>query len=374
MSLWGITVYFNPSKYHRRYTNYKAFRKSSKAQGLNLITVELALNKQPFVLSSKTGLDAEKMIQVRSNSILWHKEQLINIGLKHLPKDCDYVAWLDCDLIFTNKNWVKDTSNKLKKHTLVQPFESVVLMNADNKSVQSKWIAYANHSKKVGKDERGRTWGYGWACRKDYILKCKGFFPYNIIGGGDTVQKSAFGLGPRVGAGGGNRYSRPHLNEIKKYGRSVKKLSSSKDISSTKGMVKHLWHGDSNSRQYGRRHEILKRHNFNPSKHIIKNKYDCLEWSKNVPKGLRRDVQIYFNKRNEDGKRNKKHAPKLIKSKKLRAPKRKSPVSKTKNKTIPPPALPKKSQTIKNLKKSQIRPLISNKTIVDRSHIKQRFR
>ena len=66
---WGITTYFNPSGYVTRYENYMAFRKSSRTQGLQLLTVELALGETPFKLKP---VDADILVQVRSNSVMWH--------------------------------------------------------------------------------------------------------------------------------------------------------------------------------------------------------------------------------------------------------------------------------------------------------------
>lgn len=341
MTFWAITVYFNPSNYHRRFQNYKAFRKASKAQGLDLITVELALKGKQFVLSKIDGIDADKMIQVRSKSVLWHKEQLLNIGLKHLPIDCKYVAWLDCDLIFTNNNWIRDTINALKTKTMVQPFDSILLMDQTNQKVQKSAHSYASVSPQKGIE---RSWGYGWAYRKEYIDKCEGFYPYNIIGGGDTVQKHAFGIGRFKH--GGNRFSHAHFKDIQRYSRNCSKLSRN-NIKCINGAVKHMWHGDSNDRQYSSRHQILQKYNYNPNKHIVKNEYDCLEWSKTVPQGLRQEVVAYFNSRNEDGKRNKRA---IIKRKKAST-------------------TTKKKKSIKKKPTASQKSLISNKTIIKRSHI-----
>ena len=122
-SFWGMTTFFNPTGCKNKLENYKKFRESSKKQGLNLLTVELAFNGQPFELAKD---DAEMLVQVRSNSIMWQKERLLNIGLKHLPEDCDKVAWIDCDLIFKNDNWVKEASNLLEKYAAVQLFSFLV--------------------------------------------------------------------------------------------------------------------------------------------------------------------------------------------------------------------------------------------------------
>lgn len=298
MALWGISVYFNPSGYQRRLHNYKKFRESSCAQGLKLITVELALNEKPFVLKKQ---DADKLIQVRSKSVLWHKEQLLNIGIKNVPNDAKYICWLDCDLIFLNNNWIKETKNLLKTHILVQPFESVLKMNKDNRQIQGRCIAYG-YICKINKENEmphgnSGTWGYGWAFQKDYLVKCGGLNAFNVVGGGDTVQKGAFGIG-HINE---KRFSKKHLENIKEYSKNCLQLDKS-DIYCTNGIVKHLWHGDPKSRQYGGRHKILIKHDYDPAIHIVFNDDNCLEWSDTVSGQMKTDVINYFNSRNEDGK------------------------------------------------------------------------
>ena len=41
-----------------------------------------------------------KVLQVRGNSLMWLKENLLNIGLAKIPKDIKWVAWSDADINF----------------------------------------------------------------------------------------------------------------------------------------------------------------------------------------------------------------------------------------------------------------------------------
>ena len=102
-SFWGITVFFNPAGYKNKYENYRIFRDSLKRQGLKLLAVELSFGDR-FELKST---DADLLIQIKGDSrnIMWQKERMLNIGLDKLPKDCDKIAWLDCDVIFKNNNF-----------------------------------------------------------------------------------------------------------------------------------------------------------------------------------------------------------------------------------------------------------------------------
>ena len=118
-TFWGLTAYYNPVHYKTKLDNYKLFRAASRRQGLRLICVELAFGDMPFELAEG---DADQVIQIRGSDILWQKERLLNIGLKHLPDDCDKFVWLDADVLFTNDQWVHQTKDLLRKYNVVQPY------------------------------------------------------------------------------------------------------------------------------------------------------------------------------------------------------------------------------------------------------------
>ncbi len=116
-TFWGVSVFLNPAGYKNKIKNYRLFRQSSKKQGLNLLTVELAFGKAPFELKKE---DAEILIQLKTDQILWQKERLLNIGIKNLPSDCDKFAWIDADIFFLNDKWIEQTCDLLEKYAIVQ--------------------------------------------------------------------------------------------------------------------------------------------------------------------------------------------------------------------------------------------------------------
>jgi hypothetical protein len=100
-----ITVIFNPVKYQSRYDHYQKFEAHMSHCGVNLITVECIFESAPnFGLPRQnfeiTRAGDRRHIQLIAPSILWMKENLINIAVKHLPQNIEYVAWLDADIEF----------------------------------------------------------------------------------------------------------------------------------------------------------------------------------------------------------------------------------------------------------------------------------
>ncbi len=100
-----ITVVFNPIKYKSRYELYHKFDEHMSRSGVTLLTVECIfktsedsdLPKQKFEI---TRANDPRHLQIKAPSVLWLKENLINIAVKRLPFYIEYVAWLDADIEF----------------------------------------------------------------------------------------------------------------------------------------------------------------------------------------------------------------------------------------------------------------------------------
>ena len=91
-NFWVVGVFFNPAKYQSLHRNYIDFAKNLKKQNVNLMTVELAFGDDEFTLPHIHG----EIRRLRSNSVMWQKERLINYGVSQLPPECDKFAWVDC--------------------------------------------------------------------------------------------------------------------------------------------------------------------------------------------------------------------------------------------------------------------------------------
>ncbi len=307
-TFWGITTFFNPAKYCNKIENYRIFRESSKKQGLKLICVELAFEKEPFELSKE---DADILVQVRSESVLWQKERLLNIGLEHLPKDCDKVAWLDCDIIFENNNWIKEAEKLLEKYAVIQLFSlSVNLLKGEKdpcSKIPEKFLFsygfgqsspgfnYASTFWGNGNAKRKGNPGYAWAIRRSIIEEC-GFFDKGILGSGDDVMAGAFAQSSIY-------------DDVQGFSAELKKSRdnwTNKMFLLTKGSsfyvnntVFHLWHGNTKNRFYIKRYETIKGFNFNPERDLKINKWGCWEWNTKEDL-LKEEVKKYFLKRQEE--------------------------------------------------------------------------
>lgn len=77
-----MIVISNPCNYAIRYILTKEFIKRMKDEdNIILYIVELAYGDQPYIITNK---DNKRHLRLRTTNPLWHKENLINIGIARL--------------------------------------------------------------------------------------------------------------------------------------------------------------------------------------------------------------------------------------------------------------------------------------------------
>ena len=123
-NFWVVTSYYNPCGYRSRRTNYHHFQSALKAP---LLTIELA---RPGHFELEDG-DADLLVRVESEDVMWHKERLLNLSLEHLPPACTELAWVDCDVIFESEAWVDEAARALETYPLVQCFTQMKYLPSD---------------------------------------------------------------------------------------------------------------------------------------------------------------------------------------------------------------------------------------------------
>jgi len=312
--LFAITSYYNPASYKRRLSNYHIFR-----QNLNvpLITVELG-NQGKYEL--KPG-DADILVQIPQGDILWQKERLLNVALKHVPSEAEAIAWIDCDVIFGRKDWVGATLEKLKEFPLVQLFHEACYMDRDvmpgdgngepagqrHDSITARMQADSNsgvasdpdylplyHPKRVPM----ALPGLAWAARRT-LLEPDFFYDSFILGGGDCpLIYSAYGWFDEI-------ISQYYLNFQQKLHYLAWAKTFCEKINTKVGFIKnrlfHLWHGEMVDRGYWIRHQKMSPFAFDPHLDIRIGKDGAWLWASDKPE-MHAFFKNYFHQRFEDGR------------------------------------------------------------------------
>ena len=308
LMLWAITAYFNPAGYKSRLANYRTFRKHLAAP---LLAVELSFTGS-FELQAG---DADVLVQLTGGDVLWQKERLLNVALRHLPNDCDTVAWVDCDVVFSNDQWPRHARDALNTFSLVQLFSERcnLARSATVGSPASAVIESVSHSLRfkiatgqVEPDDlrvAGGTWtrsasaGFAWAAHRT-LLEKHGLYDGRIIGGGDraiicaALQKPDYCMIAQAITGRAAQHylawAEPFFTDVG--GR----------VGHIEGPVFHLWHGSFEDRRYGQRQQDLAALGFDPFTDIAVDANGCWRWNSDKP-ALHEYVRSYFASRNEDG-------------------------------------------------------------------------
>jgi len=304
--LWGITCLYNPCGYVSRYRNYDLFRSSTKSQGLPLVAVELAFGRKPFVLKKDS---AEILVQLRTGekNILWQKERLLNLALEKLPASCKKVAWLDCDIVFEDGEWVHKASQLLDQHKVVQLYSLVVNM-AEGQNIIDVDVSGLSFGKAAGQKRYGYVYthlkgmeqlghaGFAWAARRGVLDKVK-FYDRNIIGSGDTLFRDAcYGMETIALS---RYFSSKALGSQVQWKRKVNETVDN-DVSFLPGTIFHSWHGDLALRKYETRNAPLKYFDYDPALDVKAERSKALQWSSDK-EALHKAVRDYFYMRDEDG-------------------------------------------------------------------------
>jgi len=93
-----IIVVSNPCQFASRYILAKEFIKrfENDENNVNLYIVEMIYPNQKFLI---TQTNNKNHLQLKTTIPIWHKENMINIGVKKLlPKNWKAFAWIDADV------------------------------------------------------------------------------------------------------------------------------------------------------------------------------------------------------------------------------------------------------------------------------------
>jgi hypothetical protein len=293
-----VIVISNPCLFARRYILLKEFvqRMELEESNVELYIVELAYGKQKFIVTNSKN---KKHLQIRTEHPIWHKENMINVGIqKLLPEDWKAVAWIDADVEFDNSSWVKDTLKILNgSKDIVQLFSHCIDMD-QNEEAMSIFPSFCfQYTKQLPYSKKPvNFWhpGYAWACtRKTYDL-LGGVYEKGILGSGDNIMALAFVQ--KVKHAMNENYTEDYKESMYEFQRKAKSVR----IGYVPGIIRHYYHGSKKNRNYENRWKILVTHNYSPSQHITKDENGILIPTKSCPSELLSDINNYFKSRNED--------------------------------------------------------------------------
>ena len=291
--LYVISVVSNPARFNTRYRLFNEFCERMKSEkNIVLVTVELQQKSRPFVTDST--------IKLRTDHELWYKENLINIATKYLPWDWEYMAWIDSDIEFHNKNWVKETIEQLQTYKIVQLFSHAIDMGIKKETLHVHvGFAYQYVNGEEWREAKyGKFWhpGYAWAITRKSYNDIGGLMEFPILGSADNHMSLSF-----IGMVDKSLNNKLHENYklLAHIFQERCEKHIKRNIGFVHGTIFHHFHGNKVDRKYQDRWQILIKNNYDPLRDIKKDSNGLLILEDDKIK-FRDDIIMYFRQRNED--------------------------------------------------------------------------
>ena len=294
--LYVVTAISNIQGYKSRYKLYENFSKYlDKFENVTLYTVELAYRGAPFVV---TQADNPHHVQIRGDQPFWHKENLLNIGFKHLPPEAKYVAWLDADIEFLDPNWAENTINLLDKTPVIQmfsrcrdlgPSDEVLYevpsfmaylpdlrdnlfrdrskLRIHRPSSQGKVLHNLEYTSLLPPAALQPNPGMAWAARRDFLDQIGGLIDWCVISPGDWHMACCFAelintfIDRKICYS--HKLSQGYQNRLREHQARCSALLDA-PAGMLEGRIAHHWHGSRVNRGYGPHWDILLNNDFDP--------------------------------------------------------------------------------------------------------------
>lgn len=341
--LYVIAAIFNPVRFKSRWKLYRDFQRHIRESGAILLTVEAAFGERDFALEDHASPNdgeftrevgeegwqshgpanvppsaclphqrlKQDYIKVRVDHLqeVWLKENLLNIGLQHLPDGAKYVAFIDADVHFTRPDWVSETLHALQHYHVIQMFSTAINLSPHYEPTQAIRGWCYSHCNGLPVSTRGThyvpghhgapgAWhtGFAWAWRIEALDFVGGLIEHGILGAGDNhmaralVGRALESINVRLAHGYRQRvltWERRALEHIKM------------NIGYIEGMITHSWHGRITNRNYQNRWKLLIEHQFDPDHDLKKDRRGVIRLTDKKP-ALRDDIRRYFRARSED--------------------------------------------------------------------------
>lgn len=297
-NFYVIAVISNPIRYESRAKLYKEFAERTEAAGVQLYTVEVAFGDRTYDVTSS---DNPRHIQLRTIDELWHKENMINIGVSRLPQSWEYVAWIDADVEFVRPDWALETAQQLQHYEVVQMWDTALDLGPNYETFQQhKGFAACHYRGVATKTQWDKYYTYAhpglaWAATKRFWNATGGLIDRAILGSADHhMAWCMVGRGAETFPG---KVTPAYHEMVMNWQKRV--LALHKDVGYVPGTLLHHWHGKKRDRFYVDRWQIILKNNFDPQKHLHRDWQGLWQIEDHLV-NLRDDVRRYFRSRNED--------------------------------------------------------------------------
>lgn len=300
-TLHVIRVCTNPVRYHSRYRLARQQEEEFLAMpNLKLYTVEAAFGDRQHEITVSGN---PHHLLLRTNSEIWIKENLINLGVRYLlPKNWKYLAWIDADISFRDHHWAQEAMHQLQHFSVIQPWSDCADLGHHGNIDRHFRSFGSQHQKRIPKQmhpSQPYTYahsGFAWACRRDFWENVGGLPDFCILGSAD--HHAAFAMIGEVKNTIHGKMCHSFFRKLYEWQAKALRITK-KEVGFTPGRIEHFFHGNKNKRFYRERWEILVKNNFDPDTDLMYDNAGVIQLT-GKPE-LEQDLRLYNRSRQEDG-------------------------------------------------------------------------
>lgn len=301
-TLHVVVVISNPVRYHSRYRLARECMAALRnTEGVRLHLVECAYGDRHHELVEEAG----SVLRVRTRSEIWCKENLINLGVRHLlPVDWKYVSWVDGDITFRDPNWARETMHQLQHWAVLQPWMQCADLGFRG-DIREKDASFGfmrhcgkiphHHSKGKGDGYQYAHTGYAWACTRDFFEGVGGLMDWCVLGSAD--HHMAWAMVGQVDATINGCMHQAFFRKCREWQARATRACN-KHVSYVNGRIEHNFHGPKGRRYYKERWKILVEHEFNPDTDLMYDGQGLIQLC-GKPE-LEQAIKLYNRSRGED--------------------------------------------------------------------------
>lgn len=233
-------------------------------------TVETAFGDRKFEVTTP---DNPRNLQLRTRSNYWIKENMINLGVRHLlPKHWKYMCWSDCDVSFQNSNWALAAIHQLQHFSVIQPWSDCVDLDHQGAVFQNFKSFGRQHQFQIKKQKKKSDCyqyahtGFAWCCTRTFWENAKGLMDWCPLGSGDHDMAFAMISEVETTLHGGlpDSFKRKCIEWQERVCKTTHN-----EVGYIPGIIKHHHHGPKKRRFYQDRWNILVENGFDPDKDIM---------------------------------------------------------------------------------------------------------
>lgn len=168
--------YFSYCRYQKPLANLLAVLQDLRQAHIPYYAIELLYPNQTSVVPNPHKV-------VHAQTVMFHKENLYNVLVPHIPSQYSKLLFLDADIRFTMPDWYDQTSRVLDDATIMQPMGVSSWISFCKHTVSYMSLLYPDQSLGLSLYHPGFAFGIN----RNLLDLFGGLYDRTVIGAGDTL-------------------------------------------------------------------------------------------------------------------------------------------------------------------------------------------